>query len=199
MAAAVAPEGTAGGGSSASAAGAADGRLRSCAAPDAPERRLFSHSSPGARVSSPTVCRCAVADSLCAGVCGRGSRGGRGCCCGSKRAAAQTIVDQLKPDILKFHDLSAGNIESIGLLFSESECLPLMACQPCPSTRASGPLDSTRLFAAGPLCVRFHALRPQDLTRALANACALLEPPSGARSGKAAAAAAGHLQNPGDG
>ena len=32
-------------------------------------------------------------------------------------AAAQSIVDALKPDIRQFHDLSEGNIESIGLLF----------------------------------------------------------------------------------
>ena len=39
---------------------------------------------------------------------------------------AQGIVDALKPDIRQFHELSEGNIESIGLLFSE------MARQPLP-------------------------------------------------------------------
>jgi hypothetical protein len=39
----------------------------------------------------------------------------------AQKTAAQGIVDVLKPDILKFHDMSKGNIESIGLLFSESE------------------------------------------------------------------------------
>jgi hypothetical protein len=39
----------------------------------------------------------------------------------AQKTAAQGIVHVLKPDILKFHDMSKGNIESIGLLFSESE------------------------------------------------------------------------------
>ena len=39
----------------------------------------------------------------------------------AQKTTAQGIVDALKPDILKFHDMSKGNIESIGLLFSESE------------------------------------------------------------------------------
>ncbi len=38
---------------------------------------------------------------------------------------AQGIVDAIKPDILKFHAMSQGNIENIGLLFSEMARTPL--------------------------------------------------------------------------
>ena len=38
---------------------------------------------------------------------------------------AQGIVDAIKPDILKFHAMSQGNIEAIGLLFSEMARTPL--------------------------------------------------------------------------
>jgi hypothetical protein len=38
---------------------------------------------------------------------------------------AQDIVNTLRPEIGRFHALSQGNIESIGLLFSESEYMQM--------------------------------------------------------------------------
>jgi hypothetical protein len=64
----------------------------------------------------------------------------------AQKTTAQGIVDALKPDILKFHDMSKGNIESIGLLFSESECADLS------STRTRGSFLSVLVYYALRAC-----------------------------------------------